>query len=447
MEKKLIPAHVLFAKWFIRIRWLAIFVLVVSTAIIKFFIKIPVQDVQIFILAAILLALNILHTSFLKQITAKESNKVIIWIKREIHLQIVTDLIVLTLILHYSGGVENPIILFYYFHMMIASSIFSTFNSYLHTSLALIFIGLMAFLECYAIIPHYHLKGFTDPSLYQNKFFIYGAGFIFIATSFLLASLTHMIVTKSIKIEETYVKTNLELEKKDKLQNEYVLHVTHDIKGHLGSVASCLNVIRAKIIGPLNDKQEEFVNRAYERTELLTGFIKDLLNLTKKRLMQETEFEEFSIRDLIAKVVSSVQILAQDKSIDVNVVIDNPVQTIVGNPYTLEELYSNLLQNAVKYTPANGHIELIVRNRFDHIITEISDSGIGIPKEDLPKVFDEFYRAGNVPKDLKTGSGLGLSIVKQIIESHKGKIWVSSEPGLWTKFTFTLPKNPIQPEI
>ena len=85
--------------------------------------------------------------------------------------------------------------------------------------------------------------------------------------------------------------------------------------------------------------------------------------------MQETEFEEFSIRDLIAKVVSSVQILAQDKSIDVNVVIDNPVQTIVGNPYTLEELYSNLLQNAVKYTPANGHIELIVRNRFDHIIT------------------------------------------------------------------------------
>ena len=92
---------------------------------------------------------------------------------------------------------------------------------------------------------------------------MYGAGFIFIATSFLLASLTHMIVTKSIKIEETYVKTNLELEKKDKLQNEYVLQVTHDIKGHLGSVASCLNVIRAKIIGPLNDKQEEFVNRAY----------------------------------------------------------------------------------------------------------------------------------------------------------------------------------------
>jgi signal transduction histidine kinase len=74
-------------------------------------------------------------------------------------------------------------------------------------------------------------------------------------------------------------------------------------------------------------------------------------------------------------------------------------------------------------------------------VTEISDSGIGIPKEDLPKIFDEFYRASNIPKDIKTGSGLGLSIAKQIVEDHKGKIWVSSEVGVWTKFTFVLPKN------
>jgi two-component system sensor histidine kinase VicK len=108
----------------------------------------------------------------------------------------------------------------------------------------------------------------------------------------------------------------------------------------------------------------------------------------------------------------------------------------------IEELYSNLLLNAVKYTADNGIIGLSVRNRHDHIITEISDSGIGIPAEDLPRVFDEFFRAGNVPKDFKTGSGLGLSIVKQIVENHKGRIWVSSEVAKGTKFTFTLPKNP-----
>lgn len=446
MDKKLIPAHVLFAKWFIRIRWYAIIVLIISTYIVKNLINLPIHDVPIYFLSLILFSLNSLHTLFLEEIKKKESSRVIIWIKREIHFQIITDLIILTLILHYSGGIENPIILCYFFHMIIASSIFSTFESYLHTSFALILIALIAFLECYGVLPHYHLEGFANHDLFQNKFFIFGTGSIFVAISILLVSLTHMIVTKSIKIEETYVKTNLELEQKDKLQNEYVLRVTHDIKGHLAAIISCLDVVRGKIIGPLNERQEEFINRASERTQLLVGFIKDLLNLTRKRLKQEAEFEQFSIRDLIYKIVSHIQVLAADKSIEFNVFVDESIQTIIGNPFTIEEVYSNLLLNSIKYTPNNGHIDLIVRNRQDSIITEISDSGIGIPKEEISKVFEEFYRASNVPKDLKTGSGLGLSIVKQIVDRHKGRIWVSSEPGIWTKFFFTLPKNPNLPE-
>ena len=250
-----------------------------------------------------------------------------------------------------------------------------------------------------------------------------------------------MIIHRSIKSEETYVRTNVELENKDKLKNEYVLRVTHDIKGHIAAILSCLEVVRSNATGPLNEVQEEFANRAYERTELLSGFIKDLLNLTRKRLKHDYEFEEFSLKDLINKVLVPIQMLMKDKSIDFSFYIDKSVQTITGNPFTIEELYSNLLMNAVKYTPPQGRIELNVKSRINHIVTEISDSGIGIPKEELSKVFDEFYRASNVPKDIKTGSGLGLSIVKQIIEDHKGQVWVTSEPGVWTRFTFLLPKN------
>ena len=202
-------------------------------------------------------------------------------------------------------------------------------------------------------------------------------------------------------------------------------------------------MIRSKIAGPLNEVQEEFINRANERTELLSSFVRNLLNLTKKRLKHDNEFEDILFTDLINKAVIPIQILSRDKSIDFNIYVDKSIQIITGNPFTLEELYSNLLLNAVKYTPPNGRISLTVKNRLNHIITEISDSGIGIPKEELPKVFDEFYRAGNVPKDIKTGSGLGLSIAKQIVENHNGKISVSSELGIWTKFTIILPKNPI----
>jgi len=442
MDEKLIPAHILFAKWFVRIRWIALFILVISTYIVRYLFGISIQEIPIFILSVILLSLNILHNLILKRITRQGSSGVIQKIKKEIHFQIVTDLVILTLIIHYSGGIENPLILFYFFHMIIASSIFSTLTSYFYVIFTLILASLLALLECYSVIPHYPLEGFINHDLYKDGLYVFGTGLVFTCTSVLVVSLSHMIIYRSIKSEETFVKTNIELENKDKLKNEYVLRVTHDIKGHVAAILSCIDVIRSGIAGPLNDVQKEFSDRAYERTEMLSTFIKNLLNLTRKRLQHDSEFEEFLLKDIINKVVVTVQTLAKDKSIDFNFSFDNSVQKITGNPFTIEELYSNLLLNAVKYTPPKGRISLIVRSHQDQVISEISDSGIGIPGEELSKVFDEFYRASNVPKDIKTGSGLGLSIAKQIVESHKGKISVSSEPGIWTKFTFILPVDP-----
>jgi len=442
MDTKLVPVHIHFTKWFIRIRWIAITILIVSSLVVRHLLNISIQEISIYILSVILLALNVLHRIILQRIKKEGSGKVIQKIKREIHFQIITDLIILTLILHYSGGIENPLILFYFFHLIIASSIFSTLQSYIYAVFTLILVASLALLECYSIIPHYSLEGYVSHDLYKNIMYVYGTGFVFACTSILVVFLSHMIISKSIKSEETYVKTNFELENKDKVKNEYVLRVTHDIKGHVAAILSCIEVMRSSATGPLNEVQEEFARRAYERTELLSGFVKNLLNLTKKRLNHDSEFEEFMLNDLISKVVDPVKELAKDKSIDFNIYVDKSIQTIIANPFTIEELYSNLLLNAVKYTSPQGHISLSVKNRHNNIVTEISDSGIGIPEEDLPKVFDEFYQGANVPRDIKTGSGLGLSIVKQIVENHKGKIWVSSELGVWTKFTFILPKNP-----
>jgi signal transduction histidine kinase len=441
MDEKLVPAHIHFTKWFIRIRWIAVTVLIAASLVVKHLLDISVQEKSIYIISAILLALNVFHRIILQRIKKERNEKAIKKIKREIHFQIITDLILLTIILHYSGGIENPLVLFYFFHMIIASSIFSTLQSYLYAVFTIILAASLALLECYAIIPHYPLEGFVSHDLYNNILYVYGTGFVFACTSILVVFLSHMIIYRSIKSEETYVKTNIELENKDKLKNEYVLRVTHDIKGHIAAILSCLDVVRAKTTGPLNQVQEEFTSRAYERTGLLSGFIKDLLNLTKKRLKHDNEIEEFSLPDLINKLIKPILMLIKDKSIDFNMYLDKSVGLITGNPYTIEELYSNILLNSVKYTPPKGHIELTVKSHHDNIVTEISDSGIGIPNEDLLKVFDEFYRASNIPKDIKTGSGLGLSIAKQIVEDHKGKIWVSSEVGVWTKFTFVLPKN------
>jgi signal transduction histidine kinase len=442
MEEKLLPAHIHFVKWFIRIRWVALGTLVASNYIVTHILDISVREIPIYILAGLLLILNTFHRIILYRIAKDKGSKVTRRIKRNIHFQIISDLIILTLLLHFSGGVENPLMLFYFFHLIIASSIFSTFQSYLYAAFALLLAASLALLECFSVIPHYPLEGFISHDLYRNILYVFGAGFVFACTAVLVVGLSHMIINKSIKTEEAYVRSNIELEYKDKLKNEYVLRVTHDIKGHIAAMLSCLDVVRSEMTGPLNEVQEEFVNRAYERGQFLSVFIKDILNLTRKRLKHDNEFEEFPLADLINRVIAPIQILMNDKSIDFNIYLDKSIGTIKANPYTIEELYSNLLLNAVKYTPPKGHIELKVKRRLNTIISEVSDSGIGIPGEELTTVFDEFYRASNVPKDIKTGSGLGLSIVKQIIDDHKGKIWVTSEVGVWTKFTFILPKDP-----
>lgn len=442
MEEKLLPAHIHFVKWFIRIRWVALGTLVASNYIVTHLLDISIRETPIYLLAGLLLVLNIFHRIILHRIARDKGPGVTRRVKRNIHFQIITDLIILTLLLHFSGGVENPLMLFYFFHLIIASSIFSRFQSYLYAAFALALAASLALLECFSVIPHYPLEGFISHDLFKNILYVFGAGFIFACAAVMVVGLSHMIIHKSIKTEEAYVKTNIELEYKDKLKNEYVLRVTHDIKGHIAAMLSCLDVVRSEMTGPLDEVQKEFVNRAYERGQFLSVFIKDILNLTRKRLKHDYEFEEFLLADLINRVIAPIQILMNDKSIDFNMYLDKSVGIIKANPYTIEELYSNLLLNAVKYTPPEGHIELKVKRRLNNIISEVSDSGIGIPKEELATIFDEFYRASNVPKDIKTGSGLGLSIVKQIIEDHKGKIWVTSEVGVWTKFTFILPKDP-----
>jgi len=442
MEEKLVPAHIFFLKWFIRIRWIAVAAIIASNFIVSHFLNISVEEDKINIIAGILFLLNVFHWFVLRRIKKDSGTNVISRIKRNIHFQIITDLILLTLLIHFSGGIENPLILFYFFHLIIASSIFSTLLSYLYAAFAILLALSMSYLECFSVIPHYPLEGFVNHDLYNNILYVSGAGFVFACTSMMVVWLSHMIINRSIKSEETYVKTNIELQNKDKLKNEYVLRVTHDIKGHVAAVMSCLEVVRSKITGSLNEVQEEFINRAYERAEFLSEFIKDLLNLTKKRLQSNVEFEEFSLPELINRVVATVKILISDKGINFNIYIDNSVGTIRGNPYAIEELYSNLLLNSVKYTPTGGHIEMNVRKRMNYIISEISDSGIGIPKDEIPKIFDEFYRASNVQRDVKSGTGLGLSIVKEIVNRHKGKIKVESEEGVWTKFTVMLPLDP-----
>ena len=247
------------------------------------------------------------------------------------------------------------------------------------------------------------------------------------------------------KKEEALREANAQLMEKDRIKDEYVSRVTHDIKGHLAAIQSSLYIAGDETIGPLNEKQSDFINRASNRTKQLTAFVKELLNLTQMRLSGRLDMEAFSLTDSISKALDSIANRAKEKSITVTSNVDPSVGEIVGNEFSINEVLSNMLFNAVKYTPENKTVHLEAKSKDDHIQIDISDTGIGIPADELGRAFEEFFRASNARKSEKDGTGLGLSIVKQIVERHSGEISVESQEGKATTFTIILPKDSSTP--
>lgn len=243
------------------------------------------------------------------------------------------------------------------------------------------------------------------------------------------------------KQKEALRQANVKLNEKDRIKDEYVARVTHDIKGHLAAIQSCLYVGTSKSNGPLSEKQAKFLGRAGERTVQLTDFVKELLNLTEMRMSGNVKMEAFSLPECITSAVETVDRKAKDQSITLTSEVGPAVGEIIGDKFSITELLTNLLFNAVKYTPENKTVHLEAKSCDSGIQIDISDTGIGIPADEVDSVFDEFFRASNAKNSEKEGTGLGLSIVKQIVDRHGGEIFVKSQLDQGTTFTIILPKK------
>ena len=428
------------AYWLIKLRWIAVVCVVGSTYFCSNILAITLQDFALYGIAILLALYNMTVLLLLNHFTRAGKELPYAAVKRIINFQICADLLLLTALLHFSGGIENPFIFYFMFHMIIASILLSVRESYLQATFAALLFGLLILLEYLQFIPHHCLQGFVVRCLHRDGFYVLGVYFVFTTALYLVVYMASYIATKLKQAEQAHREANILLRKKDHIKDEYVLRLTHDIKGHLAAIQSCLDVVANKLVGSLNERQADLINRADSRTRKVTHFVKTLLKLTQLRLSDKLEMDIFSLKNTISDVVAAVKNKAQGKSITLRFNIESSVDKTFGNQFSIEETVTNLLLNAIKYTPQNGDVEINVKEDGDYVLVEIADTGIGIPQEELPKVFDEFYRATNAKKIEKDGTGLGLSIAKQIIERHGGKIWVEGKENGGTKFWFTLSK-------
>lgn len=428
--------------WLEKLRWLAIagvFIAIISTKLTS----LNLPFVELITLVGILIVHNITFHYLFKLEESKPELKKLRRLKNLVLFQIIIDLLLLTLLIHFSGGIENPFMFFYPFHIVISSILFSRKTSRRIALFSILLLSLLAISEFSKLVPHYSV--YPHFQYYDDALCMAAILMIFALSAIIIVHLTGTIASRLYEQERENIKTNhelfianKELQRKDQIKNEYVLRVTHDIKGHLAAIQTNLAVLAKGYAGKIEEKQAPYVHAAYNRTISLTEFVMDLLKLTQMRLSNNIENHRFSITQSVQKVCSSINPIAKEKHLNFNWLIDIDM-FITGDQFSIEEAVSNLLLNAVKYTPPQGSIMVEAQKKGNQIVIEIIDSGQGIPEKEIGNIFNEFFRASNA-KDAE-GTGLGLSLVKQIIDRHKGEIKVSSTLGKGTTFSIFLPAS------
>ncbi|OGE24993.1 MAG: hypothetical protein A3J42_07375 [Candidatus Dadabacteria bacterium RIFCSPHIGHO2_12_FULL_53_21] len=231
----------------------------------------------------------------------------------------------------------------------------------------------------------------------------------------------------------------------EKIKADFIANVSHELRTPLTAIKGYTETLEEEAYESPED-QKHFVRIIKRHTDRLINLVSDLLVLSevesRDSLSKENsanDFEEININELIKSSLDALRSKAQEKGIEVSFRADTDVCRLKANRFLLEQMFINLIDNAVKYTPENGKVEVRTSRENSHILAEISDNGIGIPKEHLPRIFERFYRVDKTRSRNLGGTGLGLSIVKHIVIMHGGKVEVQSEEGKGSKFSITLP--------
>ncbi len=215
--------------------------------------------------------------------------------------------------------------------------------------------------------------------------------------------------------------------------------IFHDFKAPLAAVDSVNRLILGGYVGELNEEQRDMFQSSSKRISTLLNLVTNVIDVTRASA-KDLAMSTISLEQVIMDSIELMQPLAKEKGLQMKTELNHSLSPVYGAQDRLKQVLINLLSNAIKFTPSGGIVAVKAKDATDDIQVEVVDTGRGIPAEELPKIFDDFYRGLDLDE---RGAGLGLSIAKRIIEAHQGKIWaVSPCPGSdkGSQFVFTLPK-------
>jgi signal transduction histidine kinase len=441
----------------INFRWIAIFGVVMITITANVIFGIRFSTLPILLIAAVIALYNVVFLRYTQRLEAEQPDDLIPKVRRYVWMQSAADLVATTAIIHFAGGVENPLVLYYVFHVILASIILPYRSAYLLATLAVGLFTTLAGLEYFQIIPHVHLEGLVPPDLYLHARYVMAVLFGFGTTLYISTYLTTAIAGELRKRQretaalrdrllleaEELQKANEELVKLDRLKTYFLAMASHDLKTPLAAVQSYLQVLLGGFVGQLNEEHGRILQRCSQRIQELFDLINRFLDLAQIEKGKVVEgMQMMCLREVLESCVEEAKVLAERKSQELHSEIPQDLPSVYGSAQHLKQVVTNLLGNGVKFTPELGSITLRAREMENEIEVSVTDTGVGVDPEDMPHLFEQFFRGkGGAAAQ---GTGLGLSISKRIVEAHHGRIWAESpydDGQRGTRFVFTLPKE------
>src|ERR1700730_16031993 len=230
-----------------------------------------------------------------------------------------------------------------------------------------------------------------------------------------------------------------QLEAANRHKSEFLANMSHELRTPLNAVIGFSEILLQRMFGPMNEKQEEYLRDIRESGAHLLSLINDILDLSKIEAgRMELEVKDFDLPQAVSDAMILVRERAMRRELALDVAIDAGVATVRADERKIKQVLLNLLSNAIKFTPEGGRIEVRAASTDRMVEVSVTDTGVGIAPEDQETVFEEFRQVGTADKKAE-GTGLGLALSRKFIELHGGKIWVNSELGSGSTFTFTLP--------
>lgn len=443
--------------WLIRLRWLAAAGVLTTILVAPRLVEVRLEGPPLLALTVGLALYNLVLWAIARshpQITHPSA------LSAFANAQIAVDWVFLTALLHFAGGIENPFVCTYVFHVVIASILLSRLATYLQAGWGIALIAAMAVLEATGRLAHFGLWPVGYERAYDPGYVtaaLAAVGVLLYVTAFLATTITGRlrqreaeIVRLSVSLRERaddLARAYDSLGRLEQQKSDYLQRAAHHLRSPLAAVENMVAVVVQGRTGPVSEQSQEMLTRARARIHGMLDLARDLLLLSQAR--EVAPFAAPAIVDLeavLGRVAGEFQHQAEAAGVALTLAPAGGRCEVSGQEDSLAELMENLVSNAVKYTPPGGRVEARLECRGERVELRVSDTGIGIPPEEQPHLFEEFHRAANARRSGTPGTGLGLAIVKAVAEAHGGTVSLESQLGTGTTVHVWLPTGPPRPQ-